>query len=102
MALPFRIHFDAEILCLLVSVLFFFQSTLLFSLIRYTPLKFNNTYEYPWWGYALGGFFTLSSTIMAPLWMLYAMRVTPGTLKQVQSQAASVIKRQMSKKCIPF
>lgn len=56
--------------------------TLLFSLIRYTPLKFNNTYEYPWWGYALGAFFTLSSTLMAPLWMLYAMRVTPGTLKQ--------------------
>uniref|UniRef100_A0AAQ5ZB48 Transporter n=1 Tax=Amphiprion ocellaris TaxID=80972 RepID=A0AAQ5ZB48_AMPOC len=56
--------------------------TFLFSLIKYTPLKFNNTYEYPWWGYALGGFFTLSSTLLVPLWMLYAVCVTPGTLKQ--------------------
>ncbi|XP_069000237.1 solute carrier family 6 member 22, tandem duplicate 2 isoform X1 [Embiotoca jacksoni] len=56
--------------------------TFLFSVVKYTPLKFNNTYEYPWWGYAIGGFFTLSSTLMVPLWMLYAVSVTPGTLKQ--------------------
>ncbi|GAA6221900.1 sodium- and chloride-dependent GABA transporter 2-like [Lates japonicus] len=56
--------------------------TLLFSVIKYTPLKFNQTYEYPWWGYTLGGFFTLSSTLMVPLWMLYSVSVTPGTLKQ--------------------
>ncbi|XP_056130892.1 sodium- and chloride-dependent GABA transporter 2-like [Lampris incognitus] len=56
--------------------------TFLFSVVRYTPLKFNNTYEYPWWGYAIGGFFTLSSTLLVPLWMLYAMSVTPGTIKQ--------------------
>ncbi|KAM7422700.1 hypothetical protein PAMA_010649 [Pampus argenteus] len=56
--------------------------TFLFSLIKYTPLKFNNTYEYPWWGYTIGGFFTLSSTLMVPLWMLYAVSVTPGTLRQ--------------------
>uniref|UniRef100_A0A672Z6X2 Transporter n=1 Tax=Sphaeramia orbicularis TaxID=375764 RepID=A0A672Z6X2_9TELE len=57
--------------------------TFLFSLVKYTPLKFNNTYEYPWWGYAIGGFFTLSSTLLIPLWMLYAVSITPGTLKQV-------------------
>uniref|UniRef100_A0A3Q4HIL4 Transporter n=2 Tax=Neolamprologus brichardi TaxID=32507 RepID=A0A3Q4HIL4_NEOBR len=56
--------------------------TFLFSLIKYTPLKFNNTYEYPWWGYAIGGLFTLSSTLMVPLWMLYAVCITPGTLRQ--------------------
>ncbi|XP_029908138.1 sodium- and chloride-dependent GABA transporter 2-like isoform X2 [Myripristis murdjan] len=56
--------------------------TLVFSLVKYTPLKFNNTYEYPWWGYTIGGFFTLSSTLIVPLWMLYAMIVTPGTLRQ--------------------
>ncbi|KAM6927834.1 sodium- and chloride-dependent GABA transporter 2-like [Xenentodon cancila] len=56
--------------------------TFLFSLVKYTPLKFNNTYEYPWWGYVIGGFFTLSSTLMVPLWMLYAVSVTPGTLTQ--------------------
>ncbi|KAK1901842.1 Sodium- and chloride-dependent GABA transporter 2 [Dissostichus eleginoides] len=46
--------------------------TFIFSLVKYTPLKFNHTYEYPWWGYTIGGFFTLSSTLMVPLWMLYA------------------------------
>ncbi|KAM4581884.1 sodium- and chloride-dependent GABA transporter 2-like [Fundulus diaphanus] len=56
--------------------------TFLFSVIKYKPLKFNSTYEYPWWGYALGLFFTLSSTLLVPLWMLYAVSVTPGTLKQ--------------------
>ncbi|XP_029358794.1 sodium- and chloride-dependent GABA transporter 2-like [Echeneis naucrates] len=56
--------------------------TLFFSILKYTPLKFNNTYEYPWWGYAIGGFFTLSSTLMVPLWMVYAVSVTPGTLRQ--------------------
>uniref|UniRef100_A0A669C5R1 Transporter n=1 Tax=Oreochromis niloticus TaxID=8128 RepID=A0A669C5R1_ORENI len=65
--------------------------TFLFSLIKYTPLKFNNTYEYPWWGYAIGGLFTLSSTLMVPLWILYAVCITPGTLRQVNHT-----KRQLS------
>nr|XP_046239525.1 sodium- and chloride-dependent GABA transporter 2-like [Scatophagus argus] len=56
--------------------------TFLFSLVKYTPLKFSNTYEYPWWGYTIGGFFTLSSTLIVPLWMLYAVSVAPGTLRQ--------------------
>lgn len=56
--------------------------TFLFSLIKYTPLKFNNEIEYPWWGYALGWFFTLSSTLMVPFWMLYSLSKTPGTLLQ--------------------
>ncbi|XP_056261179.1 sodium- and chloride-dependent GABA transporter 2-like isoform X2 [Seriola aureovittata] len=58
------------------------MGTFIFSLVKYTPLKFNNTIEYPWWGYALGWWFTLSSTLMVPLWMLYNLSVTPGTLRQ--------------------
>ncbi|XP_056129583.1 sodium- and chloride-dependent GABA transporter 2-like [Lampris incognitus] len=58
------------------------MGTFVFSLVRYTPLKFNNIIEYPWWGYALGWWFTLSSTLMVPLWMLYAIGTTPGTLMQ--------------------
>uniref|UniRef100_A0A672Z321 Transporter n=1 Tax=Sphaeramia orbicularis TaxID=375764 RepID=A0A672Z321_9TELE len=57
--------------------------TFIFSLVKYTPLKFNNTIEYPWWGYALGWWFTLSSTLIVPLLMIYKMSVTPGTLRQV-------------------
>ncbi|XP_005166076.1 solute carrier family 6 member 22, tandem duplicate 1 isoform X1 [Danio rerio] len=56
--------------------------TFIFSLVKFTPLKFNNTYEYPWWGYAAGWWFTLSSTLLVPIWMIYAILVTPGTLKQ--------------------
>ncbi|KAG7494166.1 sodium-and chloride-dependent GABA transporter 2-like isoform X2 [Solea senegalensis] len=56
--------------------------TFIFSLIKYTPLKFNNTIEYPWWGYALGWWFTLSSTLMVPIWMLYKLSNTPGSLYQ--------------------
>lgn len=61
----------------------YFQGTFVFSLVKYTPLKFNNTIEYPWWGYALGWWFTLSSTLMVPIWMVHNLRVTPGTLRQV-------------------
>ncbi|XP_043977166.1 sodium- and chloride-dependent GABA transporter 2-like isoform X2 [Gambusia affinis] len=56
--------------------------TFVFSLVKYTPLKFDNTIEYPWWGYALGWWFTLSSTLMVPLWMLYNLLITPGTLRE--------------------
>ncbi|XP_032369676.1 sodium- and chloride-dependent GABA transporter 2 isoform X2 [Etheostoma spectabile] len=58
------------------------MGTFVFSLIKYTPLKFNNTVEYPWWGYALGWWFTLSSTLMVPLFMMYKVSTTPGTLQQ--------------------
>uniref|UniRef100_A0A4W5M7F7 Transporter n=1 Tax=Hucho hucho TaxID=62062 RepID=A0A4W5M7F7_9TELE len=57
-------------------------ATFFFSLIKFTPLKFNNTFQYPWWGYAIGWWFTLSSTLMVPLWMVYIVSVTPGTLRQ--------------------
>ncbi|KAA0712843.1 Sodium- and chloride-dependent GABA transporter 2 [Triplophysa tibetana] len=56
--------------------------TFIFSLIKYTPLKFNNVYEYPWWGYAIGAFFTLSSTLLVPLWMIYLVCTTPGSMRQ--------------------
>ncbi|XP_029005744.1 solute carrier family 6 member 22, tandem duplicate 1 isoform X2 [Betta splendens] len=58
------------------------MGTFIFSLVKYTPLKFNNTTEYPWWGYAVGWWFTLSSTLMVPIWMLYNLSVTPGSLRQ--------------------
>ncbi|XP_024229834.2 sodium- and chloride-dependent GABA transporter 2 isoform X2 [Oncorhynchus tshawytscha] len=57
-------------------------ATFVSSLIKFTPLKFNNTFQYPWWGSAVGWWFTLSSTLMVPLWMVYIVSVTPGTLQQ--------------------
>uniref|UniRef100_A0A672Z121 Transporter n=1 Tax=Sphaeramia orbicularis TaxID=375764 RepID=A0A672Z121_9TELE len=41
---------------------------LLFSLVNFTPLRYNNTYQYPWWGYALGLFLAFSSVFM---WHLF-------------------------------
>ncbi|XP_057701561.1 sodium- and chloride-dependent GABA transporter 2-like isoform X1 [Corythoichthys intestinalis] len=58
------------------------MGTFIFSLVKYKPLMFNNTIEYPWWGYALGWWFTLSSTLHVPLWMVYTLITTPGTIRQ--------------------
>ncbi|KAK7916582.1 hypothetical protein WMY93_012343 [Mugilogobius chulae] len=75
--------------------------TIVFSLVKYSPLKFNNTYEYPWWGYAIGGLFTLSSTLLVPLFMLHAVCVTPGTFKQriktLCSPAKDLKRREVNK-----
>ncbi|KAF3856255.1 hypothetical protein F7725_016978 [Dissostichus mawsoni] len=85
----FHVGHRRKLLLLAISVFSFFvglvmitEGTFVFSLIKYTPLKFNNTIEYPWWGYALGWWFTLSSTLMVPLIMLYRVCTTPGTLRQ--------------------
>ncbi|KAF5909365.1 sodium- and chloride-dependent GABA transporter 2-like isoform X2, partial [Clarias magur] len=56
--------------------------TFVFSLVKFTPLKFNNIIEYPWWGYAVGWYFTLSSTLLVPLWMIYSLLTSSGSLRQ--------------------
>ncbi|XP_033993177.1 sodium- and chloride-dependent GABA transporter 2-like [Trematomus bernacchii] len=56
--------------------------TLIFSMVKFTPLKYNSTYEYPWWGFAIGMGLGLSSVLLTPLWIIYRMAVTPGTLRQ--------------------
>ncbi|KAL3054896.1 hypothetical protein OYC64_017759 [Pagothenia borchgrevinki] len=56
--------------------------TLIFSMVKFTLLKYNNTYEYPWWGFAIGMGLALSSVLLTPLWIIYRMAVTPGTLRQ--------------------
>uniref|UniRef100_A0A8C5AYQ3 Transporter n=1 Tax=Gadus morhua TaxID=8049 RepID=A0A8C5AYQ3_GADMO len=66
------------------------KATFVFSLVKYTPLKFNNTLDYPWWGILLGWWFTLSSTLIVPLWMIFKVAITPGTLR-----------KRISKLCTP-
>ncbi|KAJ8249699.1 hypothetical protein COCON_G00229150 [Conger conger] len=56
--------------------------TFAFSLIKYTPLKYNNEYVYPWWGYAVGWLLALSSIVCVPLWVLYKVCTTKGTLRE--------------------
>ncbi|NWX83816.1 S6A12 protein, partial [Nothoprocta pentlandii] len=55
----------------------------LFSLIKYTPLKYNNVYVYPPWGYVLGWMMALSSMICVPLYAIIILLKTKGPLKQV-------------------
>ncbi|XP_054845094.1 sodium- and chloride-dependent betaine transporter-like [Eublepharis macularius] len=57
-------------------------ATFLFSLIRYTPLKYNNVYEYPTWGIAVGWLMALSSMICIPFYVVYILLKTKGSLKQ--------------------
>ncbi|XP_077356194.1 sodium- and chloride-dependent GABA transporter 2-like [Festucalex cinctus] len=56
--------------------------TFAFSLIKYTPLKYNNEYVYPWWGYVIGWLLALSSMVCIPLWMVYKISSTQGTFRE--------------------
>ncbi|XP_069046501.1 sodium- and chloride-dependent GABA transporter 2-like [Lepisosteus oculatus] len=54
----------------------------IFSLVRYTPLMFNNTYVYPDWAYVIGWLLGISSVIGVPLVMLYKLTSSTGSLHQ--------------------
>ncbi|XP_028431208.1 sodium- and chloride-dependent GABA transporter 2 isoform X1 [Perca flavescens] len=58
------------------------SGTLVFLLLRYTPLRFNNTYVYPWWAYWIGWFLTMSSLTMIPVTMVCKLAKEKGTLWQ--------------------
>ncbi|KAF4112391.1 hypothetical protein G5714_007186 [Onychostoma macrolepis] len=47
--------------------------TFIFSLVKYSPLKFNNTYMYPWWAYGIGWFLAVSSLSLIPINMIYKL-----------------------------
>uniref|UniRef100_A0A672VFW5 Transporter n=1 Tax=Strigops habroptila TaxID=2489341 RepID=A0A672VFW5_STRHB len=59
------------------------QAVFLFSLIKYTPLKYNNTYVYPAWGHVVGWLMALSSMVCIPLYAIFILLKTKGPLKQV-------------------
>ncbi|NXO27168.1 S6A12 protein, partial [Cisticola juncidis] len=61
----------------------------LFSLIKYTPLKYNGSYEYPPWGYMLGWLMALSSMVCIPLHAIFILLKTKGPLKQRLMQLIS-------------
>uniref|UniRef100_A0A3B1J9B0 Transporter n=1 Tax=Astyanax mexicanus TaxID=7994 RepID=A0A3B1J9B0_ASTMX len=57
--------------------------TFVFSLVRWTPLRLGKGVEAPAWATALGWLLALSSVSLLPLWSIYALINTPGTLLQV-------------------
>uniref|UniRef100_A0A7N8XMK4 Solute carrier family 6 member 13 n=1 Tax=Mastacembelus armatus TaxID=205130 RepID=A0A7N8XMK4_9TELE len=62
--------------------LFFTPGTFAFALIKYSPLKYNNEYIYPWWGNGIGWILALSSMLCIPVWVIVKIYYTPGTLKE--------------------
>uniref|UniRef100_A0A3B4GTW1 Transporter n=1 Tax=Pundamilia nyererei TaxID=303518 RepID=A0A3B4GTW1_9CICH len=77
--------------CWLYATPLICSGTLIFLLLRYTPLKFNNTYVYPWWAYCIGWFLALSSLSMVPVTMIYKLAKGRGSLWQV-SDSEPVLK----------
>ncbi|CAL8403229.1 unnamed protein product, partial [Arctogadus glacialis] len=57
-------------------------ATFLFFLIKYKPLKYNNVYTYPDWGYGIGWFMAMSSMVCIPLGMIWMIWKTPGTFSE--------------------
>lgn len=61
------------------------QGIFIFFLVKYKPLKYNNVYTYPAWGYGIGWLMALSSMLCIPLWIFIKLWKTEGTLPEVSS-----------------
>jgi len=53
----------------------------IFSLVTYSPLKYDG-YEYPGWGQAIGWIMALSSIACIPAVMIYKLATTPGSFQE--------------------
>uniref|UniRef100_A0A8C7PAX8 Transporter n=1 Tax=Oncorhynchus mykiss TaxID=8022 RepID=A0A8C7PAX8_ONCMY len=65
--------------------------TFIFSLVQYKPLKFNKTYLYPDWAYALGWFLGLACVALVPLWMIWKVYRSKLTVWQVRLLSMVVV-----------
>lgn len=61
-----------------------FQGIFIFFLVKYKPLKYNNVYIYPDWGYGIGWMMALSSMICIPLWICIKLWKEEGTFIEVR------------------
>ncbi|XP_028284120.1 sodium- and chloride-dependent GABA transporter 2-like [Parambassis ranga] len=57
-------------------------ATFVFSLVCWSPLSLGKGLVAPVWASALGWVLTLSSVSLLPIWAIYALVTTPGTLPQ--------------------
>ncbi|XP_007503846.2 sodium- and chloride-dependent betaine transporter isoform X1 [Monodelphis domestica] len=64
-------------------------ATFLFSMIKYTPLKYNNVYVYPPWGYSIGWMLALSSMVCVPLFFIIGLLKSQGSFKKRLQQLIS-------------
>uniref|UniRef100_A0A3Q3WJN3 Transporter n=1 Tax=Mola mola TaxID=94237 RepID=A0A3Q3WJN3_MOLML len=66
-------------------------ATFLFSVVNWSPLSLMKGLIAPTWATTLGWLLTLSSVSLLPIWTVYALLTTPGTLSQFLSQKMSTI-----------
>uniref|UniRef100_A0A3Q1IHC7 Transporter n=1 Tax=Anabas testudineus TaxID=64144 RepID=A0A3Q1IHC7_ANATE len=59
------------------------SATFVFSLVCWSPLSLGKGLVSPVWATTLGWLLTLSSVSLLPIWAIYALVTTPGTLPQV-------------------
>ena len=59
-----------------------FQFLFVFYFAKYTPITYAKTYEYPWWGEALGFCISGSSMIWVPAYAIYYLLTTKGTFME--------------------
>ncbi|XP_032314849.1 sodium- and chloride-dependent GABA transporter 3 isoform X2 [Camelus ferus] len=85
----FRRGYRRELLILALSVISYFlglvmltEGIFIFFLVKYKPLKYNNVYTYPAWGYGIGWLMALSSMLCIPLWVFIKVWKTEGTLPE--------------------
>ncbi|PRD31552.1 UNVERIFIED_CONTAM: Creatine transporter [Trichonephila clavipes] len=60
----------------------FHQGIFIFSLITYKPVTYNKDYEYPGWAIFIGWCMALSSMLCVPVYFIYQILITPGTMRQ--------------------
>uniref|UniRef100_A0A672JH10 Transporter n=2 Tax=Salarias fasciatus TaxID=181472 RepID=A0A672JH10_SALFA len=65
------------------------SATFIFSLVCWSPLQLGRGLAAPGWATALGWLLTLSSVSLLPVWAVYALLTTPGTLAQRFQQLCS-------------
>uniref|UniRef100_H2ZG31 Transporter n=1 Tax=Ciona savignyi TaxID=51511 RepID=H2ZG31_CIOSA len=64
--------------CYLVGLTMVTRAIIIFNIIKYDPLTYNKTYNYPAWGHAIGWGLALSSIIMIPLRAIYILCKAEG------------------------
>uniref|UniRef100_A0A674AIZ7 Transporter n=1 Tax=Salmo trutta TaxID=8032 RepID=A0A674AIZ7_SALTR len=67
-------------------------ATFIFSIVKYSPLKFSNTYVYPVWANIIGWFVATISLSFIPLWMVYKMANGNGTLSRFLIEHSSLLR----------
>lgn len=56
-------------------------------MVNWSPLKLGKGLVAPAWATALGWLLALSSVSLLPIWAIYALATTPGTLQQVATRS---------------